>query len=247
MMKKALAIIICIVLTASLLTGCKKVVSSGTIEAKPTTAEQAAQTEPVQETISYEAKSTEAILSFADVPSQDLSNIDVDYQDAEPVEGEEVAVIHTNFGDISFRFFDEVAPMAVENFKALAKAGRYDNTIIHRIFRKNIHGIQGGDYTSFNGKGGVSAFGETFGYEISDYVHNSRGSVAMAHSSLPDSNGSQFYINQQDNFSLDGDYTVFGQIYDGMDVVDAIYGVDTYSNEMPLEDVIVTSVEITTY
>ena len=200
--------------------------------------------------MSYESKSTEALISFDDVPAQDLSKVDENYQFTEPADGEEVAVIHTSYGDICFKFFPEAAPMAVTNFKALARAGRYDGTIFHRIFHTysaGIDGIQGGDYTNFNGTGGESAFGEGFGYEVSKYLSNIAGSVAMAHSSMPDSNGSQFYINQADNSSIDGGYTIFGQVYDGMDVVDAIYSVETDSNDKPLTDVIVESVEITEY
>ena len=69
----------------------------------------------------------------------------------------------------------------------------------------------------------------------------------MAHSSLPDSNGSQFYINQGDNSVLDGGYTIFGQVYEGMDVVDAIYAVECDGNDKPLSQIDVLSIEITTY
>lgn len=249
-MKRIITAALCLLLVAMALTGCgKKVVSTGTTTARPT--EAAAPTTAKEETsVTYEPKSTEALISKDDVPAQDLSKVDADYQMKAPVEGEEVAVIHTGYGDISFKFFPEAAPMAVENFKALAKARRYDGTIIHRIFHpttSGISGIQGGDYTKFNGTGGASAFGEGFGYEISEYLSNIRGSVAMAHSSLPDSNGSQFYINQDDaNAKLDGGYTVFGQVYDGLDVLDAIYAVDC-SGETPLSTVVVESIEIKTY
>ena len=248
-MKKIITAAMCLLLVATALTGCgKKVVSTGTTSAKPT--EAASPTASQEETtVNYEPKSTDPLLDLNDVPAQDLSKVDENYQSAAPVEGEEVAVIHTGYGDISFKFFPEVAPMAVENFKALAKAGRYDNTIIHRIFHpttSGISGIQGGDYTKFNGTGGESAFGTGFGYETSEYLSNTRGSVAMAHSSLPDSNGSQFYINQGDNSALDGGYTIFGQVYDGLDVLDAIYAVEC-SGETPLTEIVVTSIEIKTY
>ena len=249
-MKRIIAAALCLMLIAATLTGCRKVVSSGTVTGKP--AETTANTnqdnnESEAATVSYQSKSTDALINIADVPAQDLSNVDAEYQYADPKDGEEIAIIHTNYGDISMRFFPEVAPMAVASFKALAKAGRYDDTIFHRIFRSGIHGIQGGDYTNFNGTGGESAFGESFGYEISEYLSNIPGSVAMAHSSLPDSNGSQFYINVGDNSQLDGDYTVFGQVYDGMDVAEDIYSVDTDYNDRQLTDVIVESIEITTY
>ena len=163
---------------------------------------------------------------------------------AKPQVGETVAVMHTNHGDIKMRFFPEVAPKAVNNFIALAKAGKYDNTIFHRVIKDFM--IQGGDFTNFNGTGGESIYGETFGYEISDYVLNIPGAVAMAHSAMPDSNGSQFYINQANNNWLDGDYTVFGQVYEGMEVVDEIANVAVVG-KAPAEKVTLDSVEITTY
>jgi cyclophilin family peptidyl-prolyl cis-trans isomerase len=247
-MKKAIAAALCLVMLAALLTGCQKVVSSGTVTGKPaeTTANTSQDnTESEEATVSYQSKSTEPLISIADVPAQDLSKVDAEYQYAEPKDGEEVAVLHTSYGDICIRLFPEVAPMAVANFKALAQAGRYDETIFHRVIANFM--IQGGDYTLYNGYGGESAFGESFGYETSEYVKNIEGSLAMAHSSLPDSNGSQFYINQVDNSHLDGGYTVFGQVYDGMDVVNDIAAVDTDYNDKPLTDVVLESVEITTY
>ena len=253
-MKKIITAALCLVLIAMVLTGCNKVVSSGTIPASPdATTNQTSNTTATEreaETVSYQPKSTDALLNIDDVPAQDLSKVDAEYQYAEPADGEEIAVVHTNYGDIVFKFFPEVAPMAVESFKALSKAGRYDDTIFHRITTVAASGlavIQGGDYTAFNGTGGESAFGESFGYEVSDFVHNCEGSVAMAHSSLPDSNGSQFYINVCDNLFLDGGYTVFAQVIDGMDVVETIANVETDYSDKPVNDVIIESVEITEY
>lgn len=248
-MKKIITAALCILMITAALTGCQKVVSTGTTTSAPKATESVKATESEAETVSFEPKSTEALISFDDVPEQDLSKVDADYQYAEPVDGEEIAIIHTNYGDICIKFFPEAAPMAVTNFKALAKAGRYDETIIHRIFHvatSGIDGIQGGDYTNFNGTGGESAFGESFGYEISEYLSNIAGSVAMAHSSLPDSNGSQFYINSADNTQLDGNYTVFAQVYDGMDVVEMIAESETVG-ETPVNQIIVESIEITEF
>ena len=253
-MKRIITAALCLLLVAGCLTGCKKVVSSGTTTADPNATTAANQNsnltntesgnESEAETVSYEPKSTDALISISDVPAQDLSQIDVDYQYAEPVDGEDVAIIHTNYGDISMKFFPEAAPMAVASFKALAEAGRYDDTIFHRVI--NGFMIQGGDYTNYNGTGGGSAFGEEFDLEISDYLHNTEGAVAMANRG-PGTNGSQFYINQVDNNYLDGNYTVFGQVYDGMDVVEAIAQVNTNSSDRPLNDVIIENIEITKY
>ena len=107
--------------------------------------------------------------------------------------------------------------------------------------------IQGGDYTKFNGTGGESAYGEGYGLEVSDYLSNIEGAVAMANTGQPNSNGSQFYINQVNNNNLDGNYTVFGQVYEGMDVVNTIAKVKTDSSDKPVEDVVLESAEIVKY
>ena len=194
--------------------------------------------------MNYEAKSTEPLMSIKDVPAQNLDAADAEYQFKEPQKGEEVATLHTNYGDISIKFFPEVAPKAVTSFKELAKAGRYDDTIFHRVISNFM--IQGGDYTKFNGTGGESAFGEEFDLEISDYLRNIEGSVAMANRG-PGTNGSQFYINQVENGHLDGNYTVFAQVFDGMDVVNDIAQVETDYNDKPVNDVILESVELYKY
>ena len=242
-MKRTLAIILSVLMIAAAFAGCgQKVVGSGTTETTVVANDAASKTD---ETASLEAKSTDALLDINDVPAADLDAADADYQKKAPVAGEEVAVLHTNYGDISFKFFPEVAPKAVYSFKALAKAGRYDNTLFHRVINNFM--IQGGDYTNFNGTGGESAYGQSYGLELSDYLTNIEGSVAMANTGAPNSNGSQFYINQINNNYLDGNYTVFGQVYDGMDVVNTIANVQTGANDMPVEDVVLKSVEIIEY
>lgn len=247
-MKRTLAIILSILMITTVLAGCgTQVVSSGKTDVVSKTD---TDDNTTKETASVEAKSTDPLLSIDDVPDPDLSNIDADYQTAEPKEGDTIAILHTDKGDITFKFFPEVAPKAVANFEALAKDGRFDETIFHRITTVDTAGcevIQAGDYTNYNGTGGVSAFGTSFGYEVSDYTLNIRGSVAMAHSSQPDSNGSQFYINTANNNALDGDYTVFAQVIDGMDVVDEIHSVKRDSSDAPVEPIYIHSVEITTY
>ena len=247
-MKRTLAIILSVLMAAAAFAGCgQKVVGSGTTETTVVTNDDASKTD---ETASLEAKSTDALLDINDVPAADLDAADADYQKKAPVAGEEVAVLHTNYGDISFKFFPEVAPKAVYSFKALSQAGRYDNTIFHRITNPTTSGIgvvQGGDYTNFNGTGGESAFGESYGLEISDYLSNIEGSVAMANTGMPNSNGSQFYINYVNDNMLDGGYTIFAQVYDGMDVVNTIAKVQTDDYDKPVEDVIIKSVEIIEY
>ena len=243
-MKRTLAIILSILMIGAALTACgTQVVSSGKTEV--VSKSDSDKTTKEGETVNYNAKSTEALISVNDVPAANLDAADAEYQHKEPVKGEEVATLHTNYGDISMKFFPEVAPKAVASFKALAKAGRYDDTIFHRVINNFM--IQGGDYTNFNGTGGVSAYGKGFGLEISDYLSNTEGSVAMARSQDPNSNGSQFYINSTNNNSLDGQYTVFAQVYDGMDVVSTLAKVQTGQNDKPVKDVVLQSVEIVEY
>ncbi len=137
----------------------------------------------------------------------------VGYQLEMPEDGEEIAILHTSMGDITWRFFPENAPKTVENFITLAKNGKYDNTIFHRVI--NDFMIQGGDYEKHNGTGGTSAFGSAFEDEFCDTLYNIRGSVAMANSGV-NTNGSQFFINQAGADSFDGaslDYDATYQQY----------------------------------
>lgn len=126
----------------------------------------------------------------------------VGYQLEMPKEGDTIAILHTSMGDITWRFFPENAPKAVESFTTLAKEGKYDNTIFHRVI--NDFMIQGGDYENHNGTGGTSSFGKAFEDEFANTLYNIRGSVAMANSGV-NTNGSQFFINQAgaDSFSRD--------------------------------------------
>lgn len=239
-MKKVLCAAIALVFALSLLTGCKKTISTTTTDLQPT--EKAIETEA--STISYESKSTDALLNIDDIEAASNEGVDESYQQRAPQAGDTVAILHTSSGDISFRLFKEATPLAYNNFIALAENGRYDNTIFHRIIKNFM--IQGGDYTNYNGTGGESAYGVEFKNETSEYLKNIKGAVAMANRG-PDTNGSQFYINQVDNNYLDGSYTVFGQVYEGMEVVDAIANVETDASDKPLTDVTLNSVEIKTY
>lgn len=171
-------------------------------------------------------------------------------QEAGPKAGDTVAIMHTNYGDIALSFFPDYAPKGVENFQTLAKEKKYDNTIFHRVIQNFM--IQGGDYTNSDGTGGESCWGTEFENECVDELSHIRGSVAYANAGA-DTNGSQFFINSVDNSSnLDGDYTVFGQVFAGMEVVDLISACDvTYNtsgeNSSPVNEVKLESVEVTKY
>ena len=157
-------------------------------------------------------------------------------ENKESVMDKEIAVISTKFGDIKLEFFDEIAPKHVESFKLHAQNGYYDGTIFHRVIPGFM--IQGGDPLSKSedksrhGTGGNAA--KYFGIgdknseatwdlpaEFSATPHE-RGILSMARSQNPDSGGSQFFICVADARFLDNQYTVFGKVVSGMDVVDSI-------------------------
>lgn len=126
-------------------------------------------------------------------PSINHDDNKVGFQLDAPNDGDTIAIMHTSKGDIKLRLFADQAPKTVTNFINLAKEGKYDNTIFHRVI--NDFMIQGGDYENANGTGGTSSYGESFEDEFCDKLFNIRGAVSMANSG-PDTNGSQFFINQ---------------------------------------------------
>ena len=243
-----------------------------------------------------------------------------------PKDGDTVAIMHTNMGDICIRLFPEAAPKTVENFITHAKNGYYDGLIFHRVIKDFM--IQGGDPKG-DGTGGESCWGGKFEDEFNKKLMNLRGSLAMANSGA-NTNGSQFFINQvgptdktasqlkqsvvesnaevKENYTAEyyeqvkayydayygagyftsmyptyadfyygslvpdadlipdevwelyaehggnihldgawrytGGHTVFGQVYEGMDVVDAIAKVETGTNDKPVASVIIESIEV---
>jgi cyclophilin family peptidyl-prolyl cis-trans isomerase len=150
------------------------------------------------------------------------------------------ALIKTNFGDIKIEFFTKDAPKTVNNFITLSKDGYYDNVIFHRVISGFM--IQGGDPSGT----GHGDYGKYPGYEFEDELNNqipySKGVLAMANRG-PNTNGSQFFIMHVD-YPLPYNYTIFGNVVEGIDVVDKIASVDTDSSDRPLEDVIISTVEI---
>ncbi len=147
------------------------------------------------------------------------------------------AVIETSMGTFSFKFYPEDAPGTVDNFIKLAKQGFYDGTIFHRVIGGFM--MQGGDPTG-TGTGGP---GYTIKAEFNKQKHVA-GTVAMARTADPDSAGSQFYVCLGTQPHLDGKYTVFGQVTEGMDVVRSIGSVPTGRNDRPIEDIVMKKVTI---
>jgi peptidyl-prolyl cis-trans isomerase B (cyclophilin B) len=147
------------------------------------------------------------------------------------------ATLHTSAGPITVSFFDEDAPKTVENFRKLAGDGFYDGLIFHRVIKDFM--IQGGDPEG-TGTGGP---GYTFEDEINDRKVV-RGALAMANAG-PNTNGSQFFIVTTDAAPwLDGKHTVFGEVTDGMDAVDAIEGTETGPGDRPSESQVIERVEL---
>ncbi len=131
-------------------------------------------------------------------------------------------VIETKFGNIKLQFFPDVAPNHVQNFIDLGKKGFYDGTTFHRVIPGFM--IQGGDPNTKNpdrSKHGLGGPGHTVKAEFNKKLHK-RGTLSMARSQDPDSAGSQFFICVADAPSLNGKYSVFGEVASGMDVADKI-------------------------
>ena len=158
---------------------------------------------------------------------------------------EEIAVIEVkDLGTITLEFYPSRAPNHVEKFKKLAREGFYDGTKFHRIIPGFM--IQGGDP---NTKGDdVQTWGTGGpGYEIDGEFNDAphlRGTLSMARSQDPNSAGSQFFICVDRSSFLDGQYTVFGKVLEGMDVVDELVNSARDGNDRPNEDVVVESIRI---
>lgn len=146
------------------------------------------------------------------------------------------ATISTNLGDISLDLDASRSPLTVNNFVFLARDGYYEGVIFHRVIEGFM--IQGGDPTG-TGRGGP---GYSFRDELEGEGRYGRGTVAMANAG-PNTNGSQFFICHQ-GVGLPHQYTIFGQVTDGIDVVDAIATSATDGNDRPHEDITINSVAI---
>lgn len=189
---------------------------------------------------------------------------------AAPKSGDTIAVIKTNMGDIKIKLFPEHAPKAVENFTTHAKNGYYNGIIFHRVIKDFM--IQGGDPTG-TGMGGESIWGRSFEDEFTPELHNLCGALSMANAG-PCTNGSQFFIvhastapesmiaqmaELEDSYPadcveaykkvggtpwLDYHHTVFGQVYDGMDTVNAIANSKVDGRDKPLDEIAIINVDI---
>jgi len=147
----------------------------------------------------------------------------------------EIALIQTNFGDITIELKNDIAPRTVDNFKKLTESGFYDGTIFHRIIPNFV--IQGGDPNTITGNPDTWGLGGpdySIGPEFSELKHQ-KYIVSMARGSEIDSAGSQFFIVLDDSPWLDGQYTIFGEVIAGKNVVDKIAQIETNEQDQPLD------------
>lgn len=188
-----------------------------------------------------------------------------------PIKGDVVAIMHTNMGDVSIRLFQDKAPKTCENFIVHAKDGYYDGLTFHRVI--NGFMIQGGDPTG-TGCGGESIWGDSFEDEFDMELRNYRGALSMANAGPNTNGSQFFIVQADsvavqllsqmrqledrgfpkevtENYSkvggtphLDFRHTVFGQVFDGMDVVDAIAAVKTGRADKPVEPVVINSIDV---
>ena len=193
-----------------------------------------------------------------------------DYQLKPIGAGDTLATIKTNMGEIKVKLFPEEAPKTVENFTTHAKEGYYNGLIFHRVIKDFM--IQGGDPTG-TGMGGESIWGDSFEDEFDVKLHNIKGALSMANAG-PNTNGSQFFIVQADNVPanmigqmkempesfpedivkayeekggtpwLDFRHTVFGQVVEGIEVVDSIANVKVGPGDKPVDNVVIETISI---
>jgi cyclophilin family peptidyl-prolyl cis-trans isomerase len=154
------------------------------------------------------------------------------------------AILETNLGKIKVKFYNADAPQTVNNFLQLADKKFYDGTKFHRVMKDFM--IQGGDPNSKDDDWSNDGMGGP-GYQFPDEFNAHklvRGSLAMANSG-PDTNGSQFFIVTAESTPwLDGKHTNFGEVIEGMDVVDKIENVNVNASSHPLEDIVVKSITL---
>lgn len=168
-------------------------------------------------------------------PTSEMTNYDSFLpKDAQPEKGDTIAIMETEKGTIKLKLFTKDVPELSKNFAELAKAGKYDGAPFHRVMKNFM--IQGGDFTNGNGTGGYSykGPGKYLANEITKHKHL-YGTFSMAKSSAEVSIGSQFFIINNKNGVpyLDGGYSPFGQVYEGMNVVQDITSLQVPGTEEP--------------
>lgn len=191
------------------------------------------------------------MMALAQDPSanlEDSATLQTNTMEANPT-----VIMYTNYGSIELELFADKAPKSVENFIAYVQSGHYENTLFHRVIPNFM--IQGGGFdTDFRQK----PTNDPIINEADNGLSNTRGTLAMARTMSPHSATAQFFINVQDNLFLDHQgtysgqawgYAVFGQVTNGMDVVDTIRQVKTGPRaghqDVPVDPVIIERIELT--
>src|SRR3989344_4411535 len=142
--------------------------------------------------------------------------------------------LETNYGDIVIKLYDDT-PITLGNFKSLVESGTYDGVIFHRVIEGFM--IQGGDPTGTGyGDPSISKIKDEFTHKPKSA--NNRGTISMANAG-PNTGSSQFFINLVNNNFLDNKHPVFGEVIEGMDVVDKIGSVETNAQDRPIEEIII--------
>ena len=177
-------------------------------------------------TITYTAPPQIGIVNISAEAS--LSNYDLGHEISAVSVVTDKVLLMTSMGNITIELFENM-PITSGNFANLTLYGIYDGTIFHRVVHNFV--VQGGDATAKN----ITV--PSIPDELPNKYSNIRGSVAMAKTDQPNSATSQFYINLKNNTNLDTNYSVFGRVIAGMDVVDSIGNVPINSNDKPLHDV----------
>ncbi len=182
---------------------------------------------------------------FAAVVATQAADAKTNSAAAKPAEAKEVAIVKTSEGTMVLEFYPDLAPGHVDNFKKLAKKGFYDGTCFHRVIKGFM--IQGGDPNTKD-ESAKSSWGQGGpGYTIKaefNAKHHARGILSMARTPDPNSAGSQFFICHGDAGFLDGQYTVFGKLIKGDDVLEKIGTAATEGPDRPVKRVTVESVKI---
>ena len=142
---------------------------------------------------------------------------------------------NNNRGRIILSLNTKITPKTAKNFSVLCEKKAYVNSPFHRVIKDFM--IQGGDFTNYDGTGGISIYGNTFNDE-NFTLKNERGTISMANSG-PNTNGSQFFISTKDNDFLDDKHVVFGKVIKGMDLIDYIETQQTDDNDKPINDILI--------
>lgn len=168
------------------------------------------------------------------LPSVAFAAPTVPQWDGSYLHGDHTVILRTTMGAITLKLDADTAPKAVTNFIRLAESGYYDGLIFHRVIPDFM--IQGGDPKG-DGTGGESIYGSTFDDETSNNITLVRGVIAMANRGA-NTNGSQFFIVQADSTPwLDGRYTAFGKVTEGLDIIDAIANAERNKNDKPIQTI----------